>query len=310
MRDNTPLSVTREVVEIVHKVIVEILAQLNIPCGAHVQPGTFEYAFEINVEHVRLIVMVEMLYIFEERLIQRYNVVGPGRGAAAAAQDKANRAMMELLAEWGEEGSESSGSKKTKKKKKKSKRKTKGISCVNNESAIGTQVAKGEEVLNVDHEKGENDLHAGGAADVADAKGSVKKKKKKKKKKRKKKGNCEASTGERCERGRQDPECVLEAAANGHQIDEKADLLMAREWAEERRKNRAVDGESMESKGKTVLSALCSTLSDRLTKKIADTKSWKLRPKVKSAQDASAAREAMSDFEAMLAAAKQDGVRA
>jgi hypothetical protein len=68
---NAPLAVTQQVVDIVHKVILSILVQMNVPCGANVQPGTYEYMAEHTTEHIRLLSMAEMLYLFEERLIER-----------------------------------------------------------------------------------------------------------------------------------------------------------------------------------------------------------------------------------------------
>lgn len=80
------------------QVILSILVKMDIPCGAHVQPGTFEYMAEVSrhkldiaqkrwsyrlrvfvqhtTEHIRLLMMAEMLYLFEEvRFLRVFNRV-------------------------------------------------------------------------------------------------------------------------------------------------------------------------------------------------------------------------------------------
>lgn len=93
--ENVPLAVTRQVVDVVHKVILSILEKIEVPCGARVRPGTFDYINEVHTEHIRLLVMAEMLYLFEERLIKMYCRDGPGRAEQAAA----DALMAELIAE-------------------------------------------------------------------------------------------------------------------------------------------------------------------------------------------------------------------
>eukprot|EP01050_Picozoa_sp_SAG11_P004380 SAG11_NODE_279_length_11283_cov_11.461820_2_plen_289_part_00 len=160
---NAPLAVTQQVVDIVHKVILAILVQMDVPCGAHVQPGTYECTCagtghsllvsrpflltqswlclrcaptcaacrmrcaqevcfvaasadmaEHTTEHIRLLAMAEMMYLFEERLITMFHTQGPGKMAQAEAEAAADAMMAELLAL---EDMDSGGGKKGKKGK-------------------------------------------------------------------------------------------------------------------------------------------------------------------------------------------------
>ena len=46
---NAPLAVTQQVVDIVHKVILSILVQMDVPCGAHVSPQPTRPSFQSKI---------------------------------------------------------------------------------------------------------------------------------------------------------------------------------------------------------------------------------------------------------------------